>query len=136
MHLDNLSPLLRLWPLVVILTAGLLAFYLFESGRRARDQRRILERDRKYWLAEFAYRARMRAREWLTRTKTPRLTYQGPPIDESSKPADRRRAGASRPAQLPFAGPRHIAGPCRSSPIVSPAPAFAPGIAARAKRIT
>ncbi|MGZ3173354.1 MAG: hypothetical protein ACXWJC_09915, partial [Croceibacterium sp.] len=64
----------------------------YESGRRARDQRRVLERDRKYWLAEFAYRARLRAREWLTRTKTPRLTYQGPPIeDQARRPKARRR---------------------------------------------
>ncbi|MGZ3171826.1 MAG: hypothetical protein ACXWJC_01925, partial [Croceibacterium sp.] len=74
MHLENLAPLLRLWPLFVFLAAGFVASYRYESGRRARDQRRVLERDRKYWLAEFAYRARLRAREWLTRTKTPRLT--------------------------------------------------------------
>jgi hypothetical protein len=66
MHLDNLAPLLRLWPLFVVLAAGLLAFYLYESGRRAR--------------------------EWLTRTKAPRLTYQGPPIDDPSRrPKARRR---------------------------------------------
>lgn len=92
MHLENLAPLLRLWPLFVLLAAGFVAFYLYESRRRARDQRRVLERDRKYWLAEFAYRARLRAREWLTRTKTPRITYQGPPIDSPARrPKARRR---------------------------------------------
>jgi hypothetical protein len=93
MHLDNLAPLLVIWPLLILLPAGLAAYIWLERGRRRRDERRHEELERKYWIAELAYRARLRAREWFVRTKTPRLTYQGPSLapDRRARKPKRRK---------------------------------------------
>jgi hypothetical protein len=91
MHLDNLAPLLRLWPLFVLLLAGLAGFVWLARGRRRVDERRHAEQDRRYRVAELAYRARMRVKDWLIRTKVPRLTYQGSPIEPAAGSRKRRR---------------------------------------------
>jgi hypothetical protein len=91
MHLANLAPLLRLWPLFVLLLAGLAGYLWLAGGRRRGDQRRHAEQERRYRLAELAYRGRMRVKDWLTRTKTPRLTHQGPPIEPDPSVKGRRR---------------------------------------------
>lgn len=85
MHLENLAPLLGLLPLLVLFLLGLGGYLLFERARRRQEVVQANERERRYWLAEFAYRARLRAKEWVTRTKTPRLTYQGPPLEPRPK---------------------------------------------------
>ena len=90
MHLENLVPLMPLWPLVALLLAGLGMMFWHGGCRRRGEARQKVDRDRRYWAAEFAYRARMRAKEWLTRTKTPRLTYQGPPLEVPAQPSERR----------------------------------------------
>jgi hypothetical protein len=90
MHPENLLPLIRLLPLALVLAAGLAAFLWFERTRRKRDERRMIQREANYWKREMAYRVRMRVMDWLSRTKTPRLTYQGPPLT-SQRPKVRRR---------------------------------------------
>lgn len=80
MHFENLGPLLILWPLVVALAASLAGFVYFERSRRTRASREGEERVRRYWIAEYAYRAKMKASEWIFGARTPRLTYQGPPL--------------------------------------------------------
>jgi hypothetical protein len=90
MHLDNLLPLLRLWPLFVLLVAGLVGYLWLASGRLRQEKRRHDAQERRYRVAEIAYRARMRVKDWLTGTKTPRLTYQGPPIEPKAKPRRRK----------------------------------------------
>jgi hypothetical protein len=89
MHPENLLPLIRLWPLVLVMVIGVGAFVWFESGRRKRDAQRMIQREKSYWQREMAYRVSMRVKTWLNRTKTPRLTYQGPPL--SSQPPKLRR---------------------------------------------
>jgi hypothetical protein len=91
MHLDNLAPLLSLWPLFALLLAGLGGYLWLTSGRRRRDVRRHSEQERRYRIAELAYRGRMRVKDWLSRTKTPRLTYRGPPIEPDGGPPERSR---------------------------------------------
>jgi hypothetical protein len=91
MHLENLAPLLKLWPLALVLLIGLAAWVWVERGRHRREMRQAVLRDRRYWAAEFAYRARLRAKEWLTGTRTPRLTYQGPPLAERRDPPRKQR---------------------------------------------
>ena len=91
MYLDNLAPLLHLWPLLPLLVIAVAAMLWQGGGRRRGGERDLAERDRLYWAAEFTYRARMRAKEWLTRTKTPRLTYQGPPIEAPARYSAKRR---------------------------------------------
>ena len=81
MHLDNLLPLLRLWPLFALLIAGLVGYLWLASGRLRQEKRRHDAQERRYRVAEMAYRARMRVKDWLTGTRTPRLTYQGPPLE-------------------------------------------------------
>jgi hypothetical protein len=90
MHPENLLPLIGLWPLVVVMVVGFGAFLRFEGSRRKRDEQRMIHRERNYWKREMAYRVRMRVKDWLSRTKTPRLTYQGPPLS-SQPPKVRRR---------------------------------------------
>jgi hypothetical protein len=91
MHLENLAPLIALLPLVALLLLALGGFLLFDGGRRRRQVRRADDRERRYWMAELAYRARLRAKDWVTRTKTPRLTYQGPPLSEQPQEKAKRR---------------------------------------------
>jgi hypothetical protein len=90
MHLDNLAPLLRLWPLLVLLLAGIGGYVWVAGSRLRRDARRHAEQERRYRIAELAYRGRMRVKQWLSRTKTPRLTYQGPPLDPDRGTPQRR----------------------------------------------
>lgn len=97
MHPENLLPLLRVLPLFVLIVIGLGAYLWFERGREKRQRRRRAERAKSYWLAEMAYRARLRAREWLSGTKTRRLTYQGPPLSpEKSAPRKLKRGKQPR----------------------------------------
>ena len=91
MHLHNLAPLLRLWPLFILLLAGFGGYLWLTSGRRRVDERRYAEQERRYRVAELAYRARMRVKDWLTGTKTPRLTYQGPAIQPDTRKRRRRK---------------------------------------------
>jgi hypothetical protein len=92
MHLDNLLPLLRLWPLFALLLGGLAGYLWVAGGRLRRDARRHSEQERRYRIAELAYRGRMWVKDWLSRTRTPRLTYQGPPLDpDRGRPGRRRR---------------------------------------------
>lgn len=90
MHLENLAPLLGLWPLFVLLLIGIAVLVWFERGRDRRDMRQADLRNRRYWAAEYAYRARLRAKAWLTGTKTPRLTYHDPALADKA-PAKRKR---------------------------------------------
>jgi hypothetical protein len=89
MHLSNLAPLAGVLPLLVLALLTLGAYLVVERVRRGHRVLQAEEADRRYWLAELAYRARMRAKEWVSRTKTPRLTYQGPPL--APPPKARRR---------------------------------------------
>lgn len=92
MHLDNLAPLLRLWPLAVLLAVTAVAYFWLSGNQHRRDKRRHSEQERRYRFAELAHRGRMRVRDWLSRTKTPRITYQGPPIErDPAKASERRR---------------------------------------------
>jgi hypothetical protein len=91
MHLDNLAPLLRLWPLFALLVAGLLGYLWLASGRLRQEKRRHDSQERRYRGAEIAYRARMRVKDWLTGTRTRRLTYQGPPLEPKAPLKQRRR---------------------------------------------
>lgn len=93
MHPENLLPLLRLLPLFVVMAAALGGYLWVERGRSKRDRRRGIQQTKSYWMAEFAHRARMRTKEWLSGTKTRRLTYQGPPLapKASDLPKSKRR---------------------------------------------
>jgi hypothetical protein len=90
MHFGNLAPLLRLLPLLSSMVAALGGILWSERGRSKRRRRRHAERKKRYTAAELAYRARIWAQEWLRGLRTPRLTYQGPPLG-CDTPARRNR---------------------------------------------
>jgi hypothetical protein len=90
MHLENFARLVVFLPLFAFALLVLGSLLVFEKVRQRRQLRAANERQRRYWVAEFAYRARLRAKEWVTRTKTPRLTYQGPPLAEQPKTKRRK----------------------------------------------
>jgi hypothetical protein len=90
MHFGNLAPLLRLLPLFGMMVAALGGFLGSERRRSKRRRRRHAEREKRYRAAELAYRAKMWVKEWLSGLRTPRLTYQGPPLAHDT-PASRER---------------------------------------------
>ena len=89
MHLENLLPLVKVAPLFVLLALALGGYLWFERARRKRDHLRMVQREQNYWKREKAYRARMRVMEWLGRTKTLRLTYDGSPLSSRAPKTSR-----------------------------------------------
>jgi len=84
MHLENLLPLLAYWPIAAALAVLLGGLLFMERRHRMRERLRATANERRYWIAEMAYRARMRAREWLSGTRTLRITYQAAPAAEAA----------------------------------------------------
>ena len=81
MYWENLSPLLPLLPVFLALAALFAGWVVMERLHRRRLGRRTEADVRRYWISEKAYQAKLRARAWLDRSRTPRLGYMPCPSD-------------------------------------------------------
>ena len=81
MHWENLASLLPALPFLGGLLVLLAGWGVMERVHRMRLARRNEGDMRRYWLAEKAYQAKLRARAWLDRSRMPRLGYQPQPAD-------------------------------------------------------
>ena len=81
MYWENLAPLLPVLPFVGLLVAVLAGWGAMERLHRIRFNRQMDGDMRRYWIAEKAYQAKLRARAWIDRSRTPQLLYLPQPSD-------------------------------------------------------
>jgi antitoxin CptB len=81
MHWENLASLLPALPFIALLVVLLAGWGAMERIHRLRLVRQSDNDMRRYWLAEKAYHAKLRARAWLDRSRAPKLFYSPRPTD-------------------------------------------------------